>query len=58
MKKNYIQPKSKCVYLNLESMIAESITIKAGIGDGSHDAASKMRDFYDECDENTEFGEW
>lgn len=54
MKKNYIQPKSKCVYLNLESMIAESIG--AGEGEGSHDAASKIRDFYDEFDEDED--EW
>lgn len=50
MKKNYIQPITKCVDLELENMIAQSI--KLGEGDGDHDASSNERYLFDDADES------
>lgn len=57
MKKNYIKPISKCVDLGLEDMIAQSF-IGAGEGEGSHDAGSKIRGFYEESSEESDDDLW
>ncbi len=47
MKKNYIKPITECINLELENMLTGS-TITSGIGEGSHEAASKERGFFDD----------
>lgn len=58
MKKKYIQPISQCIELGLEDMIAQSIGIVKGDGEGSHDAGSKIRGFFEESGEESDDDLW
>ena len=53
MKKKYIAPKTKYASMMLSNIIAESI--QSGEGEGSHDASSRMRNFFDDDEEDDEF---
>lgn len=54
MKKKYIAPKTKYASMMLSNIIAESNTLRLGPGEGSHDANSNERNFFDD-EEDDEF---